>query len=433
MRSFFGLCILFCFLSCSLKDAADNDFKPQSKITPIAPAETLAKKYGDGNEAVFTIKVPLTEDSIGYFDIDEIIGSRDLDSKRKHFIERVYDSFKLTFFNLAIGLGFSNIIKYSTSFEFPEIDPKYIKSARVKKVFFTTEDCREGEGNCNDLSKIQSNFNFIEKFYLNIRANNELENTDEIKVLSKSQLKKFEKKIDINDSVERELKNDSTVINIVSFKNRVPALDLDIGNIPDDTRYLYFSTKKNKGAIAKYFRNEKFSEFIKGVRVYNAKYKEQFEGIEVVLKRKVNAQKILEVISEDQSKAALSMLIFRMNSNPMEAKKYFKQEIFKRYIQDISVIGRSVFVQFRDAKTRKYFSKMIETFKINDRLDIYKVDSCSRANCIDFEVEETNLVPLLSKNPKVIIDTVLKIRSISLEDFKYNGFVEIEVKLNLPI
>ena len=61
------------------------------------------------------------------------------------------------------------------------------------------------------------------------------------------------------------------------------------------------------------------------------------------------------------------------------------------------------------------------------------MDTCIYSNCIDLEVEEFNLVPILSVNPNLKIDTYVSVKSLGNTDFKYNGFIEIELELDLPL
>ncbi len=76
--------LLICILcSCSLKEAMDNDFETKTETKPFAPSKTLAERFGNGEEIKFTLKVPLTEDSVGYYDVEDILGNRNLDSSQK--------------------------------------------------------------------------------------------------------------------------------------------------------------------------------------------------------------------------------------------------------------------------------------------------------------------------------------------------------------
>ena len=93
----------------------DNDFKSESKVTPFAKADTLAQRFGNGRTNTFTLKIPLTESSIGYFDIDEVLGNDSLDRDQQSFLSRMANGFKMAIYNIALRMGIRNKFKINTA------------------------------------------------------------------------------------------------------------------------------------------------------------------------------------------------------------------------------------------------------------------------------------------------------------------------------
>lgn len=440
------LMISFIFLSsCSLKEAVDNDFSTKSKVDPFAPSNKLGERYGNK----VTIKIPLSESSVGYFDIEEILGNDNLNRESRSFLSSIWDNFKLKLFNIGVGFGLSNKVKFTSYFDFPRIDQDLIKSAVVKRVFFTTEDCRKGDRNCNANKKFNSNFTLIDKMFVNISNYDSIDPNE--KSMDNISSRKFDKiakksfaqeKADIarlmnsyavkgNETIAfDENVNNYDEINLVKFSSLVPYMNVDFSEVPADARTLRFEVKDDarRKAIKSYLKSSSFKKLLKRI---NSKGDYIFAD----LRKKAKPQDIFEVISTEQSPTVAKMIILRLNSKYRETKKFFAQDKFKLLIKDTTMIGRSLYIELNDVKDRSAFLSMIDHEnnyeKIN--LDIYKMDSCIHSNCIDLEVERFNLVPLLAVNPQLRIDSYISIKALGSADFKYNGFIEVEVELSLPL
>jgi hypothetical protein len=434
------LMISFAFLS-----SCDNDFSTKSKIDPFAPSNKLGERYGNK----VTIKIPLSESSIGYFDIEEILGNDNLNRESRSFLKSVWDNFKLKLFNIGVGFGFSNKVKFTSYFDFPRIDQDLIKSAVVKRVFFTTEDCRKADRNCNANKKFSSNFTLIDKMFVNISNYDSIDpdekNTESIatKKFDKIAKKSFaQEKADITRLMNSyAIKGSETIafdenqntydeINLVKFSSLVPYMKVDFSKVPEEARTLRFEIKDKvrRKAITNYLKSISFKKLLKKVDTSG-------DYIYADLRKKAKPQDVFEVISSEQSPTVTKMIILRLNSKYRETKKFFGRDKFKPFIKDSTMIGRSLYIELNDADDRVVFLDMIDEQndfkKIN--LDIYKMDSCIHSNCIDLEVEKFNLVPLLAVNPQLRIDSYISIKALGRTDFKYNGFIEVEVELSLPL
>lgn len=449
MKAILLLLIVFSATSCSLKEAIDNDFKTKSSITPFAKSKKLDDLYGDK----IKIKIPLTETSVGYYEVEDILDNNEKNSKSKSFMKRFFDKIKLGLYRLAIKFGVSNNIRYSTYYDFESIDPDFLKSAKITKVFFTTEECRPEEEFCNGSKKITSNFNFVDRFFVNVSNYTKEETEGALEFIPNEDFRErarrsFEQNtVDIVDESQIFTTNDNSQdwsektpssaepneINLVKFSNAAPELDLIEKDLPEHGDEFAINIGKNNDLkqVQKYFEGAIFNKVIK-----RAKIKKKENQIEIKLKKGVTIREAFALIKAEQSKNLTSkMVIFRLNSRLIETKKYFEQDKFKEIIHDSTMIGRSLFVELVDNNKKNELQRILdkdESF-ISRELDFYKIEKCDNSNCLDLEVKEYNLIPMLVKNPKLKIDSYISVKSLGKEDFKYNGFIEIEVDISIPL
>lgn len=448
-------------VGCSLKEAADNNWEAKTKITPLVPAQKLSERFGD----TIIVKIPLAQSSLGYVDIDEVIaeivGKEKLDRDSKNFFERLRDGFILSVGRLAIGSGFFNKFKVSSYNNFEYLDSELIKSVKVKRAFFSTENCRVGEQDCDNKGNVTTNFTFVDKLFVNISNYTDPEGTPENMLLANLEGDELEGVVMLSDEdfngaanqsftqTEKEiqqkiktmsgeigdirvLEGDNNSVNLVKFTSPIPVMNVRFEGVLDSDRNLHLAIpeKQQRKAIVSYLKSDSFDKYIKNVKSYR-------DGIEVVLKKHVTPKMLGEKISNDQSPAISNMVIFRLNKNkelPI-AKNYFKSSVFDGIVKDASIVGESVYVELADANVKTLFNMITgaEDGYKNTELDIYSVDSCIYANCVEVDGKDFNLVPIIAANPKVKIDTFFSIKTLGSVDFKYNGFIEVEVKLNLPL
>lgn len=452
------LMLLTTLVGCSLKEAADNNWEAKTEITPFAPSDSLTKRYGNK----ITVRIPLAEGldengehtGFGYVDIDEvlgeIIGKPKLDRDSKNFFERLRDGFVLSVGKLAMGAGLFNKFKVSSYFDFEYINQEFITSAKVKRVFFTTENCREGEQDCDNKRNETTNLTFIDKLFINftnyrdengrVLADEEGEGVISLgnrefreaaqKSFSQSDLDIANKIKSFNGESIGVLNGDENSINLVKFTSTVPVMNLKFSGVSPTDRELHFGIedKNQRKAVASYLGGKTLKEFVK-------KVKGESNGVYVELRQDITPSMLTDKISSDQSPTVAKMVIFRLNSGYARAKRYFKSEQFRNIVKDVSIIGRSVFVELKDVSMKPVFDRIADA-ENNYRatpLDLYSVDSCIYANCIDVAVNDFNLVPILAANPKLKIDTYFSVKTLGGVDFKYNGFIEVEVELDLPL
>lgn len=447
------LLITILLSGCRLQEAIDNNFQSESKIEPFAPSDSLAERFGNGRTNTFTLKIPLTQSSLGYFDIDDVLGADSPDRDRQGLLGRISNGFKRALFNVALRFGIQSRMKISSYFELPQINEKYIESARVKKVFFTTEDCRPEETDCDDQESSEGNFNFIDKFFVNLALDDappealaeSAEESEEFgEEVGRAEFRaaverSFGETMDTaaNDIINMATEPEKSIVSgnditIMKFENQVPYLNLNTSQVTDDIRELTFHVDDTAKArvIRDYFRSPTYRQnFVRRARVRNG-------NVEVDLHREALPSEFFAQISADQSPLAQKMFIFRIEGRYREAKRYFQTDKFKRIVKDTTMIGRSLFVELNSISQRGEFLRLIAEGedRAEDHFDIYKVETCNLSNCLDLDALPVNMGPLLSTGKDVRIDTWLSIRSLGSRDFKYNGYIEVEVVLkNLPI
>ncbi len=409
-------------------------------MKPFASSKSTADIYGDGKTSKVSIKIPLTEDSVGYYDVDDVLGNGTISVKEKNYIERFKDTIKLNLYKLGVGLGFSNKVKFTSSFNFDYINPKFIKSAKVIKVFFTTDDCRPEDKTCDSNGREANNFSIVDKFFVNIKPSRITETADPFQNLDNKTFKEAEKssfsESNLSDNKAKVSRftgdedsdiQDDFEINLVKFNNNVPYLNLNTLNVSDDEDYLFLKIKKNKTEIYRYLRSLKFRKYIRKISNTN-------EGIEIELKRRAKPSDLFNAVGADQNPTLKRMFIYRLNTGMIEAKSLFESEKFSGIVKETNLIGRSLFVEVKDDESLDEFVLKTSGDKslIKD-FDLFRVERCVYNNCIDIKARDLNLVPIIEKSPRVDIDTYLSIDALQSRDFKYNGYIEVELEISLPL
>jgi hypothetical protein len=131
---------LFIFVSLVLSSCSESineKFKTKSKIKPLFTPKTMNQKIGNGEYIVKKLKIPLTQDTIGSYDYAEILDDESLSDRDINALEGIWQGLRHGLYNMGIKLGVSNRVRYSADYDgLPNIDTDYIKSLKVKKIFF---------------------------------------------------------------------------------------------------------------------------------------------------------------------------------------------------------------------------------------------------------------------------------------------------------
>jgi hypothetical protein len=365
MNKIFILFTLVFFYSCAQK----------SEIKPLFEPKSISELEGQGKD-YFTLdlKIPLTEDTLGYYDFGEIIEEKNLLSERTKLRE-FFDKVKYGVYNLGVNLKMSNRVRYSIDYEFPAVDPDTIKEIKIERVFFAIEDCLEEE-NCRARNNIEPSFGFLDKFFVNLSV---IQKTDDLSF--------------VDEPLSFLSKKDYEVYTNKAFK-RIPLPFEELYGVDarDRDRAFYDVT------VAK-FENSKRREL-------RPKHKEM-ENI-YYFKSKVNALAI---------------------------RNYFQSKSFQGIVKDVTLVGDVVFVEIIDQEnSRRDFFNIIGSADFDiEALGVDNPKVCKVDTCINFDILEDNLVPLLKKSSHLRIDTFASLRDLDVNDFKYSGYIQVKVKLHLPL
>jgi len=405
LRGLFFLCVLsMMFTSCapgqSLEDFSEgNTIQSENKINPLFEAETLSDAYGDGKLFTVTLKVPLTKDSLGSYDFSDVMDNEDLDDSNRSLFKKFFDTIMYNLANFSFKFGQKNKYSYTTGLEFPEIDPQYVKEVRVKKLFFSLEDCDPLDEECvkKSASKPPS-LNFLKSFFLNISPLKE----DEEILLTEGVFKEW---------------------NRGKF-NKVHAKAFEQEYF--DNFFEYYTNLQEKFDRSHIHRTVQDDQDLKD---------SMFENLNVA--RLSNTKKRSRSIENQRDNGKI--FLFRLRKDitkyrKAQIKKHFKQESFKEVVNDLTILGDNLVVELKDKDLRADFFRILSSSVENvDELDIKSFEGCSFENCANIDVNSINLVPLLEKSYKLKLDTYLELRFLQINDFLYNGYVELEIKLDLPL
>lgn len=403
MRIFLALILLSSFVSCSKTRNIEEATNTSSKIDPLFKAKNMNQKF-DGDSVKLRIIIPMSKDTLGHYDVADILApscyeeddnyekclkklekyekNENIPDSEKSWWTRLKRSAKFDMYNMAIKMGVASRLKYSFDYEFPEVPLEYLKEVRIKKIFFALEECDK-----DDLACIQRQehkpitFDFIEKFFLNISVIQDHDPLDFIDnpftTPNKKQFKRFSNS---------------------AFGERIVSFD---------------KAKDEKGMI----KEEAF-------------YDLNIARMDNTQKKKKKNRKFQNNI-RDNGKT----FIFTVEKEYLqEAKDFFKSKSFDGIVSDIHIIGRSLYIDLHgSALKERFFRKINENISELSDIGIEDFKGCSKESCASLNVNGINLVPMLKKSFHFKFDTFFSIKHLDYNDFKYNGYLELELELDLPL
>lgn len=371
--------VLFLFVSCEA-------FKEKSEIDPLFEpkrlSETMAQRNGqagvdgaNGNLVNFKIKIPLAQDMIGHYDYASIMNFTQ-PQEEVGIIKRFFRNIKHKTFNLAIKLGVKNKVRISMDYEFPELDSSIIKSVKAKRIFFSLEQCSPHDYDCMHLDKKDKlTVKILDSLFLNlsaIQSHDDMSYIDEpIQFPSKKEFKQFEKKAmsGVNLLLDEDYKNENPMDESIYHDVTVASL----------------STKE----ITKHMKQKK----------------------------------------NDQDK----IFRFLVSRNHGQVKQFFEREEFKSVVKDVSIVGSTIYTELFSYNLKdKFFSIINQTGEDIIAMGVDVFDSCTLEKCVELNVSDMDLMPLIEKSNRIKFDTFIGLKKLKYGDFKYNGFVELEITLELP-
>ena len=118
----------------------------------------------------------------------------------------------------------------------------------------------------------------------------------------------------------------------------------------------------------------------------------------------------------------------------VELIRHLKSPHYRGVIKDFSMVGHNIYLELEEYSERKdFFLALRDGVGSVEQLGIDSFEACTQANCANLTTNDFNLVPLLAKSNHIRFDTFLALKELEMNDFKYNGFIELEVKLNFGI
>lgn len=359
----------------------DKPLESKSTVDPLFAAQKLSERYGNGKSNILKIKIPITQDTLGHYNYSEVAEDQLANKLDRSIFQSLIVSLKYTLFNWGVGMGISNRVRYTTDFKVPEISPEYfsvIKSIKINKIFFSLMPCDYKEPNCytREEDAYPASFAFLDKFFVNISmvgSRDDLEFVREpLKYLTS---REFD---DISKKSFRQIP--------IEFQD----LAIQDGEILED----FF-----KDVNLTKFHNEK------STRDYKQNIRDEGQ-----------------------------IFLFHMKSNPVDFRKELEAQEYASLVKDTTIIGKTVYVELYDKSLRTaFFRKLNEKNKTFAQRGIESTTGCSYVNCLTPKVNPINFVPLFKKSSHIKLDTYLSIRLLDYNDFKYKGFVEFEIVLDLPI
>ena len=366
---FISLIILLAFVGCA----------PKSEVTPLFEPISLRDSHGDGKYAVFTVKLPLSDNSIDTYDspIDPTTGVARIPllGDMLRFVTQA------TFnFGAEIGFGKTNL---TIKQPLPDLDTPYLHSISVKRVFFHIDQKKiDPDVRLSLWDKLRNlirgttklNFNFIREMRLNMRVSKEDEPTDYIpEIIEDTRLTPISRDAtDIIEFLRYERRSRSTVLNEATATNTVVIYS------PEPVRLRRFI--RNNPLLAGYVKN-------------------------------------MEVINK-------SLFV--------ELKQDFEQTASQR-------IDPAMYKELFDRETPfeskvKEFTALFEKESLgNAQVEVVKMVPCSSSTCMDVKVNNQNLLPLIKQGNRLNIETMIDASRVPPRSFQLKGFIEFEVKLDLPL
>ena len=397
------LFFLICF-SCTEKTSIDS----------LAKAETLSERFeslglAKGKEITVPIKISLTQNTIQRYDVDDILdevssaialgGGSDEEKEvvpgisadvavpisEKGFFGQLKEDILFKVANLGLSFGVQSRWKISINYdEFPEIDPEIINSARVNKLCLAVEPCLITDRECEVARRTKpSTILLLDKFFLNVSA---LQKPEDLDFLDHDAMMSIGKK-DFKTSMKKawgpQLRSFDNVTLKPGQNEDDIFYDLNIAKLDNDVNRDKYSKLKKKGEI------------------------------------------------RDNGKTFIARID---NQQLVKTKKFFSREAFKKSVRDITFLGNSMVVELHTKRSRGLFFKTIQDQEEDLRsVGVYDIEGCTVLTCTEVKVNPINLVPLLQKSTNIKFDTFISVNKLDENDFRYGGFIELEVKLELPL
>lgn len=354
MRILFLISLLLWVSACGQK----------SKVTPLFDAIPLKESHGDGEFAVFTVKLPLSDQSLDTYDspVDPNRGVA-----RVPLLGDVLRLMTQSTFNLGaqLGLGKENII---ITQPIPDLSSKYLKSIAIKRVFFHIDQK-------NILQNRPSNW------WLRFRD-----------ILRGGSTLDF--------SFIHELKISFRMLNLGAVTDYTPEIITDV--VPERD----LLTADQIAALPEALRPVEILRYQKKKRAEVLRNKERGPMFVVYGEFPVKVRSIMRRDPE-----------------------------MRELIKEIVVVNKSLIIELKDQElVSEKFYELLERHEAQlANAGIAKIEPCNDQVCMDVKVNDQNMLPLLLKGDRLRIETFIDSSKVPPKSFQLKGFIEFEVKLDVPL
>lgn len=350
------LLVLLSFISCGQK----------SKVDPLFEAIPLSQSHGDGKYAVFTVKLPLSEESIDAYDspIDPNTGVG-----RVPVLGDALRFLTQSVFNLGANLGMGRS-RITINQPLPDLNSPYLKSLSVKRVFF---------------------------------------HIDQKNVLADERPQGLFARL-------RELIRGGTAIDFSFIRELKIRLKMDKG---DPTPESYIPE----------IITEEVNDRRLGESTDAALTEGDFQPVDLLHYRRKYRSDVLR-----NSERGSMFVVY--TEKPVAVRSFLRRHPeLSVLIEELVIVNKSLVIELKGKEmvSEKFFH-LLERFEAEmETSGITKIDGCDDDTCMDVKVNEQNMLPFLIQGNKLKIETIIDASKVPPQSFRLKGFVEFEVKLDVPI
>lgn len=285
----------------------------------------------------------------------------------------VFGGLTKMFMNVGASMGMG---RFRMTLEQPmpeDLYPEYLKEVRIKRVFFYIEPKEKG----------RRKFSWFNKIFKG-KSNVDFDFLDKIAIKMKPM--KF-------DHVESFI----PVSKFVDLDQKTTNRFLDLFKEKDNSQFADFldTELEKEPVILKYDKTKKAS-FIK-----NGKYGQMY------------------MVS---------------TTDAADLKQYFlKHEKLKGFFSKIHALKDIILIQLNKDPVleEKFMAVMEEDAGELDMMGVTQIDECNPDICLDLNVRDVNLMPILLKENGILIDGFINAKEVPAS-FQLKGFIEFEVKVQTP-
>jgi hypothetical protein len=115
-----------------------------------------------------------------------------------------------------------------------------------------------------------------------------------------------------------------------------------------------------------------------------------------------------------------------------DIKQLLKSDKYKDQVKQVNLIGNNIYVKLQDKLLMDFFMSRIKEELVFTNKRITSIVKCTKKQCMNFNVNQSNLITLIEESPIIKVDTFLGLNSLTKTDFEYQGLLEIEIKIDMP-